>query len=159
VTGHPQFVYIAAKHGALVVDNAFGGADRRIDYSALPRITFINPTIASAGLTEAQALEQRVDCSCRTLSLEHVPRGIVSRNTRGLVKVVAERDSGCIVGVHIVGDGAGDVILAGSLAIQTRMTVEQLASGWNPYLTLGEGLHLAAQSFTRDPSKLSCCAA
>jgi len=159
VTGHPQFVYVAAKHGGLVVENAFDDADKRIDYSALPRITFTNPTIASAGLTEAQALAQGIECACRTLALEHVPRAIVSRNTRGLVKLVAERESGRIVGVHIVGDGAGDVILAGSLAIQTGMTVEQLASGWNPYLTLGEGLYLAAQSFTRDPSKLSCCAA
>jgi len=159
VTGHPQFVYVAAKHGALVVENAFEGADKRIDYGALSRITFTNPTIASAGLTEAQALERGIECSCRTLSLEHVPRAIVSRNTRGLVKIVAERESGRIVGVHIIGDGAGDVILAGSLAVQTGMTVEQLASGWNPYLTLGEGLYLAAQSFTRDPGKLSCCAA
>ena len=159
VTGHPQFVYVAAKHGGLVVENAFDGADRRIDYSALPRITFTNPTVASAGLTEAQARQQGIDCSSRTLSLDHVPRAIVSRNTRGLVKLVAERDSMRIVGVHIVGDGAGDVILAGSLAIQTGMTVGQLAGGWNPYLTLGEGLYLAAQSFTRDTSKLSCCAA
>ncbi len=159
VSGHPQFVYVAAKHGGLVVENAFDGAGKRVDYSALPRITFTNPTIASAGLTEAQAHEAGLACECRVLELEHVPRAIVSRNTRGLVKLVAERDGGRIIGVHIVGDGAGDAILAGSLAIQTGMTVEQLASGWNPYLTLGEGLYLAAQSFTRDPSKLSCCAA
>ena len=159
VTGHPQYVYVAAKHGGLVVDNAFGDVAKRMDYSALPRITFVNPTIASAGLTEARAQEQGLDCESRVLELEHVPRAVVSRNVRGLVKLVAQRDSGRIVGVHIVGDGAGDLILAGSLAIQTGMTVEQLASGWNPYLTLGEGLHLAAQAFTRDPSKLSCCAA
>ena len=159
VTGHPQFVYVAAKHGGLVVENAFDGAAKRIDYSALPRITFTNPTIASAGLTEAEALARGIGCSSRTLALEHVPRAIVSRNTRGLVKLIAERDSMRIIGVHIVGDGAGDVILAGSLAIQADMTVEQLAGGWNPYLTLGEGLYLAAQSFIRDTSKLSCCAA
>lgn len=159
VTGHPQFVYVAAKHGGLVVENAFGGAARRVDYSALPRITFTNPTIASAGLTQAEAEARGIACSARTLALEHVPRALVSRETRGFVKVVAERETGRIVGVHIVGDGAGDVILAGSLAIQTGMTVEQLANGWNPYLTLGEGLFLAAQSFDRDPSKLSCCAA
>ena len=159
VTGHPQFVYVAAKHGALVVENAFERAGRRVDYSALPRITFTNPTIASAGLTEAQAQEQGLECESRVLSLEHVPRAIVSRNTLGLIKIVAERDTRRIVGVHIVGDGAGDVILAASLAVQTAMTVEQLRSGWNPYLTLGEGLYLAAQSFDRDPSKLSCCAA
>jgi mercuric reductase len=55
VTGHPQFVYVAAQHGRAVVANAFDGADRRVDYRSLPRITFTNPTIASAGLTEAQA--------------------------------------------------------------------------------------------------------
>ncbi len=159
VTGHPQFVYVAAKHGGLVVDNAFEGAGRRIDYRALPRITFTNPTIASAGLTEAGAEAQGIECTCRTLPLEHVPRAIVSRSTRGVVKVVAQRDSQRILGVHIVGDGAGDVILAGVLAIETAMTVEQLAATWNPYLTLGEGLYLAAQAFHRDPSKLSCCAA
>jgi len=159
VTGHPQFVYVAAKHGALVVENAFERAGRRVDYSALPRITFTNPTIASAGLTEAQAHRRGLDCECRVLPLEQVPRAIVSRNTRGLVKLVAERDTGRIVGAHIVGDGAGDVILAASLAIQTGMTVDQLAAGWNPYLTLGEGLHLAAQAFSRDPAMLSCCAA
>jgi mercuric reductase len=142
-----------------MVENAFEGAGKRIDYSALPRITFTNPTIASAGLTEAQAHERGLDCESRVLALEHVPRAIVSRNTTGLVKLVAERERGRIVGAHIVGDGAGDVILAASLAIQTGMTVEQLAAGWNPYLTLGEGLYLAARSFSRDPSKLSCCAA
>ncbi len=159
VTGHPQFVYVAAKHGAFVVENAFGRAGRRIDYSALPRITFINPAVASAGLTEAQAHDRGLDCECRVLGLEHVPRAIVNRDTLGLVKLVAERQTGRIVGAHIVGDGAGDVILAASLAIQTGMTVDQLASGWNPYLTLGEGLFLAAQSFSRDPAMLSCCAA
>lgn len=159
VTGHPQFVYVAARHGGLVVENAFDGAGRRIDYSALPRITFTNPTIASAGLTEAQAQEQGLDCECRVLGLEHVPRAIVSRDQRGVVKLVAERDSGRILGVHLVGDGAGDVILAGSMAIEHGLTVAQLSSGWNPYLTLGEGLYLTALSFSRDPSKLSCCAA
>ena len=158
VTGHPQFVYVAAKHGGLVVENAFEQAGRRIDYAAMPRITFTTPTIASAGLTEADALERGLDCESRVLDLENVPRAIVSRNTRGLIKLVAERESGRIVGVHLLADGAGDAILAGVYAIEAGRTVEHLAAGWNPYLTIGEGIHLAAQSFTRDPSKLSCCA-
>jgi mercuric reductase len=90
--------------------------------------------------------------------LENVPRAIVSRNTRGLVKLVAEHGSGRVIGVHLLADGAGDAILAGVYAIQAGLTIKQLANSWNPYLTIGEGIHLAAQSFTRDPSKLSCCA-
>jgi mercuric reductase len=159
VTGPPQFVYVAAKQGALAVANAFDDAGRRIDYSAMPRITFTNPTIASAGRTEAEAIEQGIECDCRVLDLENVPRAIVSRNTRGVVKLVAERDSGRVVGVHLLADGAGDAILAGVYAIQARRTVADLAADWNPYLTIGEAIHLAALSFTRDPSKLSCCAA
>lgn len=159
VTGHPQFVYVAAKHGAVAVDNAFDGAGRRMDYSALPRITFTSPTVASAGLTEAEAQERGLDVEVRVLGLRDVPRAIVSRNTRGVVKLVAERESGRVVGVHLLADGAGDAILAGVYAIEARRTVQDMAEDWDPYLTIGEAIHLAALAFTRDPSKLSCCAA
>ena len=159
VTGHPQFVYVAAKQGAIAVENAFARSGRRIDYSALPRITFTNPTIATAGLTEAQAHEQGIDCECRVLDLENVPRATVSRNTRGVVKLIAERETGRVLGVHLLAEGAGDAILAGVYAIDARRTVADLANSWDPYLTIGEAIHLAAVAFTRDPSKLSCCAA
>jgi mercuric reductase len=159
VTGHPQFVYVAAKQGATAVANAFEQAGRRVDYSAMPRITFSTPTMASAGITEAEALQRGFECECRVLDLDNVPRAIVSRNTHGLVKLVAERDSGRVLGVHLLAEGAGDAILAGVYAIETQRTIDDLASSWNPYLTIGEAIHLAALSFTRDPSKLSCCAA
>jgi len=157
-TGHPEFVYVAAKHGSLIVANAFDEAGKSVDYRALPRITFTNPTIASAGMTEQQAEAQGIDCTCRSLDLDQVPRTLVSRSTHGVVKLVVERDSRRVIGLHMVGDGAGDVILAGVYAIQAGMTIDDLADAWNPYLTLGEAVHWAALSFTRDPSKLSCCA-
>jgi mercuric reductase len=159
VTGHPEFVYVAAKQGAIAVENAFEHAERRIDYSAMPRITFTSPTIASAGITEAEAHGHGIDCECRVLDLDNVPRAIVSRNTHGLVKLVAERDSGRVLGVHLLAEGAGDAILAGVYAIEAERTIDDLANSWNPYLTIGEAIHLAALSFTRDPSELSCCAA
>jgi len=158
VTGHPQFVYVAARHGKMVVESAFDAAARSVDYTALPRITFTNPTIASAGLTEADARAKGLAVHSRVLELSAVPRAIVSRATHGLVKLVCEQDSGRIVGVHLLADGAGDAILAGVYAIQSQMTVAQMADSWNPYLTIGEAVHLAAQSFTRDPAALSCCA-
>lgn len=65
---------------------------------------------------------------------------------------------GWVVGVHVLADGAGDAILAGVYAIEGAMTVAQLACSWNPWLTIGEAIRLAAQSFTRDPGTLSCCA-
>ena len=78
---------------------------------------------------------------------------------RWLVKLVADRATGRVLGVTIVAGGAGDAILAAVYAVKRGMTVAELADTWAPYLTMGEGLKLAAQAFTRDITKLFCCAA
>ena len=159
VTGHPQFVYVAGAHGAVVVDNAFHNAGRKLDYHHLPRVTFTSPSIAAAGLTDAEAQQQGLDCECRVLSLEHVPRALVNRDTRGLVKLVAERETGRLLGAHVLAAGAGDVIATAVYALHNQMTVQDMGELWCPYLIMAEALKLAAQTFTRDVSKLSCCAA
>jgi mercuric reductase len=159
VTGAPQFVYVAGAHGAMIVDNAFDQAGRTVDYGHLPRVTFTSPAIAAVGLTNAQATASGVDCEYRVLPLAYLPRAIVNRDTRGLVKMVAERSTGRIRGVHLIAEGAGDVIAAAVYAVRAGMTVQEMADTWSPYLTTAEGLKLAAQTFTRDVAKLSCCAA
>ncbi|WP_033309259.1 mercury(II) reductase [Streptomyces iakyrus] len=158
VAGGPQFVYVAAAQGTLVADNAFTGAGRTLDYTALPRVTFTSPAIAAVGMTDAQVADAGIHCDCRTLPLEHVPRALANRDTRGLVKLVAERGTGRVLGVHVIADGAGDLITAATYAITAGLTVEQLAQTWAPYLTMAEALKLAAQTFTADVAKLSCCA-
>jgi mercuric reductase len=159
VTGGPPYVYTAAAQGSVAAGNALLHAERAVDYTALPRVTFTSPAIASAGLTEAELVRSGVACDCRVLPLTAVPRAIVNRDTRGLVKLVAEASTGRIRGVHVVADGAGDLITAGVYAIRAGMTVDDLAGTWAPYLTMSEALRLAAQSFSRDVTKLSCCAA
>jgi mercuric reductase len=158
VTGHPQFVYVAGAHGALVADNAFDDAGRTLDYWHLPRVTFTSPQIASVGLTEERATQRDPDCECRVLPLDYLPHALVNRDTRGLVKIVAERATGRVLGVSLVAPNAGDAILAAVYAVKQGMTVDQMAATWAPYLTVGEGLRLAAQTFTRDTALLSCCA-
>jgi mercuric reductase len=98
-------------------------------------------------------------CDCRVLPMDAVPRAIVNRDTRGVVKLVADAATGRVRGVHAVADGAGEIITAGGYAIRAGMTVQDLAGTWAPYLTMSEALRLAAQSFSRDVTKLSCCAA
>lgn len=159
VTGHPQFVYVAGVHGAIMVDNAFDDARRTIDYRTLPRVTFTTPNIASVGVTEQEAQQAGVACECRSIPLELVPRALVNRDTRGVVKIVAESQTGIIRGVHMLAPNAGDAILAAVYAIESRMTVKQVANIWCPYLTIAESIKLAAQSFTMEIAKLSCCAA
>ncbi len=159
VTGGPQFVYTAAAQGSAAAANALYNAGRTLDYTALPRVTFTSPAIASAGLTEAELIRMGVACDCRVLPLSAVPRAIVARDTRGVVKLVAEAGTGRVRGVHAVADGAGEMITAASYTIRAGMTVADLAAAWAPYLTMSESLRLAAQAFTRDVSRLSCCAA
>jgi len=158
VTGAPQFVYVAGYHGTIVADNAIGNAGRKVDYRTLPRVTFTSPQVASVGLTDDQAVAVGYQCSCRVLSLEAVPRALVNRDTRGLIKIVADGATGEVLGIHLLANGAADAILAGVYALEARMTVEQLSGTWAPYLTMGEAIRLGAQAFTRDVSRLSCCA-
>jgi len=158
VTGHPQFVYVAGAHGSLAVDNAFTGADRTLDYTHLPRVTFTTPNIAAVGLTDEQASAAGIRCDCRVLPLQYVPRALVNRDTRGFVKIVADADTGLILGVTAVAQAAGELAAAAVYILNAGMTVEQVANLWCPYLTMTEGIKIAAQSFTTDVSKLSCCA-
>jgi mercuric reductase len=159
VTGAAQFVYVAGSHGTMVVENAFDDAARRVDYSHLPRVTFTSPNIAAVGLTDAEVGAAGLTCTCRVLPLAYVPRAVVNRDTRGVVKIVAEVGTGRVVGIHMIGANAGEAILAATYALEANMTVDQLAHTWAPYLTVAEGIKLAAQSFATDVAKLSCCAA
>ena len=159
VTAQPRFVYVAAAGGAAAAENALGEGGERLDFRALPEIVFTTPAVAQAGLTEQGARERGLEVETRVLPLDAVPRALVSGQTRGLFKLVAERDSGRLLGASILADGAPDVIQSAVLAIDQGLTVGELSRTWAPYLAMAEGLKLAAQTFERDVAKLSCCAA
>lgn len=159
VTGAPQFVYVSAYEGALAVDNALLGVGRTVDFTGLPKVTFTAPQVASAGMTEAQARAAGYDVVTSILPLDAVPRALVNRDTHGLVKLVAQVGTNRLLGASLLAEGAGDMIQAAVLAIRHGLTTTELAATFHPYLTMAEGLKLAAQTFTRDIHKLSCCAA
>lgn len=158
VTIGPQFVYVAAYEGALAADNALNGAERRLDLRVVPAVTFTNPAIATVGLTEAQARAAGHEVKSSVLPAKAVPRALVNRDTHGVFKIVADAATDRILGVHVVAENAGDVIYAGVLAVKFNLTVRDLVETMAPYLTMSEGLKLAAQTFGKDVSKLSCCA-
>jgi mercuric reductase len=159
VTLGPQFVYVAAYEGALVADNALSGTERSLDFSALPGVIFSDPQVATVGLTEQQAREQGREVETSVLPLEAVPRALVNHDTLGVIKLVADAQTNRLIGAHIVAENAGDVIYAATLAVKFGLTVSDLTGNFAPYLTMSEGLKLAAQTFGKDVSKLSCCAA
>lgn len=159
VIGDPAFVYVAAYAGSLAADNALNGDGRRYDLSVVPRVTFTDPAIASIGLTEAQARAQIANVRVSTLPMSYVPRAIAARDTRGLIKLIADASSNLLVGAHILAPEAGDLINQAALAMRFGIRVDEIASMLYPYLTNAEGLKLAAQTFEKDVAKLSCCAA
>ncbi len=158
VSGAPQYVYVAAAAGKVAAHNALNGqADARVDYTGLPAVVFTKPQIASAGLTEEEALRRGHRCVCRVLGLQDVPRALANRDTRGAIKLVADAETGKVLGVHAAAEGAGEIMLAATYAIKTGMTVDDLADTWAPYLTMAESLRIVAGLF-RNEMPTSCCA-
>jgi mercuric reductase len=160
VSGAPQYVYVAAATGRVAATNALAdgtGPPAVVDYAGMPAVIFTRPQLASAGMTEAEALARGHVTASRVLSLEDVPRALANRDTRGAVKLVADADTGKVLGVHAAAEGAGDLLLAAIYAIKAGMTVDDIADTWAPYLTMAEGLRLAAGLF-RNELPTSCCA-
>ncbi|WP_376791411.1 mercury(II) reductase [Thermoflexus sp.] len=157
-TNLPMFVYVAAASGMVAAENALLGNHKTLDLSALPRVTFTDPEVAAAGLTEAQAREQGYASKVSLLPLDLVPRARVAFDTRGLIKLVADAETDRLLGVHVLAPEAGEVIQAGVLALKGGYTTRDLGNTLFPYLTWVEGLKLAAQGFVRDVARLSCCA-
>ncbi|WP_318618141.1 mercury(II) reductase [Sporosarcina sp. YIM B06819] len=158
VTLGPQFVYVAAYQGGIAAGNAVGGLNKRLNLEVVPGVTFTAPAIATVGLTEQQAKEKGHEVKTSVLPLDAVPRALVNRETTGVFKLVADAKTLKILGAHVVAENAGDVIYAATLAVKFGLAVEDLRETLAPYLTMSEGLKLAALTFDKDVSKLSCCA-
>jgi mercuric reductase len=158
VTGADQFVYMAAYGAKLAAKNAMNGNTLSYDNSVMPAVVFSDPQVASVGLTEAQAKAAGHEVVTSVLGLEHVPRALTARDTRGLIKLIADKDSKKLLGAHIIAPEGADSIQTAAMALKMGMTYVDLGAMIFPYLTTVEGLKLAAQTFEKDVSKLSCCA-
>lgn len=156
-TNQPQFVYVAAAAGTRAARNMTGD-DVALDLSVMPAVVFTNPQVGTVGLSAQEAQAQGIAVESRTLELENVPRALANLDTRGFIKLVAEKDTGRIVGCQVLAAEGGEIIQTAALAIHNRMTIRELADQLFPYLTMVEGLKLCAQTFNKDVKQLSCCA-
>jgi mercuric reductase len=159
VTGDPMFVYVAAHAGSLAAENALQGNVRLYNPGVIPRVTFTDPAVASAGLTESEARGGGHDVKVSKLPLAYVPRALAAHDTRGLIKLVADRKTNLLLGAHILAPEAGEMIMPAVMAMRFGIRLDDIAGILYPYLTHAEGLKLAAQAFDKDVAKLSCCAA
>jgi mercuric reductase len=156
-TDQPQFVYVAAAAGTRAAINMTGGT-AALDLTTMPAVVFTDPQVATVGLSEQEAHHAGIETDSRLLTLDNVPRALANFDTRGFIKLVIEEGSRRLIGVQAVAPEAGELIQAAALAIRAGMTVEELADQLFPYLTMVEGLKLAAQTFRKDVKQLSCCA-
>ena len=158
VTGRDQFVYMAAYGAKLAARNALNGDSFTYDNATMPWVVFTDPQVAGVGLSEAQARAAGYGVKRSIVPLDMVPRALAARDTRGLVKLVADAKTDRLLGAQILAPEGADSIQTMALAIKFGMTAKELGETIFPYLTTVEGLKLAAQGFEKDVAKLSCCA-
>ncbi len=144
--GGPQFTHIALYHAGIVIKNALFHIPAKVDYRALPWVTYTDPELAHVGLTEREAREQGFDLRVLRSPFAENDRAQCERAAEGLVKIVAEK-GGRILGASILGQAAGELIQPFALAISQKIKLSALAQLILPYPTLGEAAKRAAMSF------------
>ena len=158
VTDRDQFVYMAAYGAKVAVNNALGLEPMTYDNSSMPWVVFTDSQVAGAGLSEAEAIEAGYEVKTSVVGLDNVPRALAARDTRGLIKLVADAKTDRLLGGQIMAPEGSDTIQTLAMALKFGMTTKALGETIFPYLTTVEGLKLAAQTFDKDVAKLSCCA-
>ncbi len=158
VVNTPAFVYTAAYEGKIAVENAFTGSDNKFDYSSLPWVIFTDPQVAGVGFDELQAEAKNIPFEVSKLELKDVPRALAAHDTRGFIKLIRNPETNKLIGARIIAPEGGELIQQLSMAIKYGINVKELAESFYPYLTLGEGIKLAAITFDKNVAKLSCCA-
>ncbi|WP_457610517.1 mercury(II) reductase [Lutibacter sp.] len=157
VINTPSFVYTAATEGNTAVTNAFTEENRMVNYTSLPWVVFTDPQIAGVGLDEIMAKKQGIVFEVSKIELKDIPRAIVANDTRGFIKLIRNTKTDKLIGARIIAPEGGELIQQLSMAIKYGITIKELAESFYPYLTLSEGIKLAAITFGKDISKLSCC--
>ena len=135
VIGHYLFTHVAAFQAQQIVRNIFFPGSGGIDYSVVPWTTFCDPEVARCGLTEAEAREQYGNVDVFTVALHDVDRAVAEGETKGFIKVIATRWRGKILGVHLVGTNAGEVIHECVLAMKVGIPLRKLGSVIHVYPT------------------------
>lgn len=158
VTNTPAFVYTAAKEGKVAVLNAFKSSGDEVDYTGLPWVVFTDPQVAGAGMDEQEAEKAGIPYETSVMPLSEIPRAQAALDTRGFIKLIRNAENDQLIGGRIIAPEGGELAMQISLAIKAKMTVQELADAFHPYLTLSEGIKLAAITFNKDVSELSCCA-
>jgi len=149
---------VGARQGRIVAENALADAATRFDGSVIPRAVFIDPPIGTVGRTEAEVRARRLPAVTATAPLQYVPRASAIHKPEGLVKMIASTINEKILGVHVIGEAAPEIIHEAAMAMKFGATIGDFVDLIHVYPTMAESLKIGAQAFSKDVSRLSCCA-
>jgi pyruvate/2-oxoglutarate dehydrogenase complex dihydrolipoamide dehydrogenase (E3) component len=148
VAGGPQFTHVADYHAKLVLRNAVFPFSGRLDYSAVPAVTYLDPEVARVGCTEREARGRFGSVQVYRYEFSDLDRAIVDGHAAGFVKIVT-RGNGKIVGATIVASGAGDLLMPLVMAVKQGIKLPKLSQLVYPYPTMSEGIKRAADTYYR----------
>lgn len=150
----PQLAHVASAEGIVCAEGLAGHHTHPIDYKKIPSATYCRPEVASVGLTEAQAEEEGFKVATGRFPWAALGKAAIIGETDGMVKIVADEKYGELLGVHIVGPHATDLIAEACVALQCESTVEELFRTVHAHPTLPEGLMEAAHGVFEQPIHL-----
>ena len=149
VTGIMMLAHVASRQGIVAAENALGG-DVRMDYAAVPAGIFTRPEIGSVGLREHQAREKGIKIATGTFPYRALGKAHAMGEIAGIVKIIADAGTDKVLGVHICGAHAADLVHEGALALTMGVTAEQLGAMIHAHPTLAEGIMEAAEAVHRN---------
>jgi dihydrolipoamide dehydrogenase len=141
---HPQLAHLASTEGILASERIAGRATPVLNYDHVPACTFSDPEIGSVGLTEAEASRRGFEVRVGTFPFSALGRARIAGETEGFVKVVGEREFDQLLGVHIVGPRATELVSIATTALRLESTVEELLRTMYAHPTLAEAIGEAA---------------
>jgi dihydrolipoamide dehydrogenase len=144
--GHPQLAHVSSAEGVVAAERIAGREVRPINYDHVPSCTYCDPEIGSVGLTEKDAAERGYDVRIGTFPMGVLARAKIAGETDGFVKIVAERRYDEVLGIHMIGSRATELVAEATLALRTECTVEELVRTIHAHPTIAEGIGEAAHA-------------
>ncbi len=144
--GHPQLAHVSTAEGLIVAEQIAGKGSRTLNYDHVPAVTFCDPEIGSTGLTEKEARERGYDVRVGVFPFMALGRAKIAGETEGFVKIVGEKKYDELLGVHIIGPRATELVAEAVVALRMEATVEELARSIHPHPTMSESVGEAAHA-------------
>jgi dihydrolipoamide dehydrogenase len=144
--GHPQLAHLSTAEGIALAERLAGKEFHAINYDHVPKCTYCDPEIGSVGLTEKEAIERGYDVQVGTFAFGVLGRARIANETEGLVKIVAEKKYDEILGVHMIGARATELVAEATLALRMEITVEELIRTIHAHPTMSEAVGEAAHA-------------